>query len=514
MAQVTAELPDFFTPGGNADRIRFEDTTNGLVDATSLRTLTGDAIVTRLQINANQGRCFMQIVEDLGDTPADTNPSLSTAWELHIPAITLRATGLSDIGISGPNVASNDAQDTSEPYTWDPGATNVDYTGGLTQWVTDFKAAVVADPTLRATLILDDGAVAAPSFVDDTGAAIVGTVGTAITAVTVPAADGAPAPAYAASGLPGGLAFDTTTRVLSGTPTAAGSGTITVTATNSQGTADWTASFAFTAAPPPTPITPNTWFGFDGTSAAGGRTFGLAPFFVVERGPTVDAGAVTGVGALSTAEVVHVDIKPVPEPLDSRFPTIDLPAHESLLIPQYDGAAKFHALVRGIVAVLQGQVVDPLLDMSRGLNHVEGEGVLLDWLGGRMGIMRPSVPSSDFTKFGFAGTSAAGGRTFGQAPFFTVARGIESVEPIGDATYRRLLAARARRLRGGADRETIEAVLAVIWPDGDGYVDESVTPVTLRVTAADDTVWGLVSGRLFATLIPRPAGTAMTMVRS
>ena len=225
----------------------------------------------------------------------------------------------------------------------------------------------------------------------------------------------------------------------------------------------------------PTPITPNTWFGFDGTSAAGGRTFGLAPFFVVERGPTVDAGAVTGVGALSTAEVVHVDIKPVPEPLDSRFPTIDLPAHESLLIPQYDGATKFHALVRGIVAVMQGQVVDPLLDMSRGLNHVESEGVLLDWLGGRMGIMRPSVPSSDFTKFGFDGTLAAGGRTFGQAPFFTVARGIESVEPIGDVIYRRLLAARARRLRGGADRETIEAVLAVIWPDGDGYVDESVS---------------------------------------
>ena len=74
--------------------------------------------------------------------------------------------------------------------------------------------------------------------------------------------------------------------------------------------------------------------------------------------------------------------------------------------------------------------------------------------------------------------------------------------------------ARARRLRGGADRETIEAVLAVIWPDGDGYVDESGTTVTLRVTAADDTVWALVSGRLFPKLIPRPAGTAMTMVRS
>ena len=86
----------------------------------------------------------------------------------------------------------------------------------------------------------------APSFSDDTGDAISGTVGTAIANVTVPEADGAPAPTYAASGaLPGGLSFDTTTRVLSGTPTAAGSGTITVTATNSEGTADWTVAYTF-----------------------------------------------------------------------------------------------------------------------------------------------------------------------------------------------------------------------------------------------------------------------------
>ena len=181
-----------------------------------------------------------------------------------------------------------------------------------------------------------------------------------------------------------------------------------------------------------------------------------------------------------------------------------MPRRESLLLPQYAGATKFHALVRGIVAVLQGQVVDPLLAMSRGLNHVESEGILLDWIGGRIGLPRPSIPSADFVKFGFDGTMAAGGRTFGQAPFFTVARGVENVEPVGDATYRPLLAGRARRLRGGADRETIEAVLAVIWPDGDGYVDESGATVTLRVTAADDVVWGLVSGRLFAEADPAP----------
>ena len=44
----------------------------------------------------------------------------------------------------------------------------------------------------------------APSWADDTGDAISGTVGTAIAPVTVPAADGDPAPTYAASGLPAG----------------------------------------------------------------------------------------------------------------------------------------------------------------------------------------------------------------------------------------------------------------------------------------------------------------------
>ena len=57
-----------------------------------------------------------------------------------------------------------------------------------------------------------------------------------------------PAPTYAASGLPGGLSFNTTTRVISGTPTAAGSGTITVTATNSEGSDDWTVAYSFVAA--------------------------------------------------------------------------------------------------------------------------------------------------------------------------------------------------------------------------------------------------------------------------
>ena len=76
MTVLTVELPDFTSPSGNAARIRFQDTA-GLIDATALRTLAGDAIITRMQINGDQDRCFMQIVETLGDPPGDVNPSLS-----------------------------------------------------------------------------------------------------------------------------------------------------------------------------------------------------------------------------------------------------------------------------------------------------------------------------------------------------------------------------------------------------------------------------------------------------
>ena len=55
-----------------------------------------------------------------------------------------------------------------------------------------------------------------------------------LTPITVPAATGTPAPTYAAAGVPAGVNFNPTTRVISGTPTAIGSGTITVTATNSR----------------------------------------------------------------------------------------------------------------------------------------------------------------------------------------------------------------------------------------------------------------------------------------
>ena len=72
----------------------------------------------------------MQIVETLGDPPGDVNPSLSGVWEQYNPAITLQATGLADLEISGPVAAGSDSTDTTEPYSWLPGSL-ITYTGGL-----------------------------------------------------------------------------------------------------------------------------------------------------------------------------------------------------------------------------------------------------------------------------------------------------------------------------------------------------------------------------------------------
>ena len=91
-------------------------------------------------------------------------------------------------------------------------------------------------------------ATAAPNWADDTGDPISAQVGTAISDVVVPAATGNPDPTYAVVGsLPAGVTFTPASRTLSFTTASieAGSGTITIRATNSQGSDDWTVAYNF-----------------------------------------------------------------------------------------------------------------------------------------------------------------------------------------------------------------------------------------------------------------------------
>ena len=106
--------------------------------------------------------------------------------------------------------------------------------------------------TIRATNFIgsDDWTVAydfvlgVPVFADDTG----DTITDSFTSVAIPMASGVPTYAVVGS-LPPGLSFNPTTRILSGMPTRVGSGTITIRATNSAGSDDWTAAYAITGAP-------------------------------------------------------------------------------------------------------------------------------------------------------------------------------------------------------------------------------------------------------------------------
>ena len=121
---------------------------------------------------------------------------------------------------------------------------------GIPQAFYDLAVGLAADERFILAITIPTTVLSAPSFIDDTGDAQNWTQNDAITPLVVPAANGNPVPAYAVVGaLPTGIAFAVATRTISGTPTVIGSGTITIRATNSEGTADWTVDYATTVIP-------------------------------------------------------------------------------------------------------------------------------------------------------------------------------------------------------------------------------------------------------------------------
>ena len=171
-----------------------------------------------------------------------------------------------DTQITAVGVAPNDGGDTITSYDW-----RYRTTSPLGNWVDRLDQTILTqvfsglDPEqgyrfqFRATNSVGDSAyspnanattdatpttLTAPVFSDDMGNAQTWARGEAITPVTVPAASGSPTPTYAVVGaLPAGINFDAANRALSGTPTAIGTGTITIRATNSEGVDDWTVAY-------------------------------------------------------------------------------------------------------------------------------------------------------------------------------------------------------------------------------------------------------------------------------
>ena len=172
MASVSAVLPlhsEFQT-----DRLRWQDTADGVIDVSLLRADAGTAHVVRFQLSGNgadvaNGAVIRTVVLPDGSSGTSGGPHLSDAAETYVSFATISVPGMTDLVLAGPNNANVGTQDATEPYQWVPGS---DYTNGaitynllaaphpsagLAGWVGDFLTTFAADNTVRATLVLSDG---------------------------------------------------------------------------------------------------------------------------------------------------------------------------------------------------------------------------------------------------------------------------------------------------------------------------------------------------------------------
>lgn len=152
MARIALSLPQFTEPVSGA--VRWADETAGLGDVSDLRASAGSAHLTSILIRplAN-GRVVMQVRETVPGGGAGGGPDLTAAWEQSPHALTLRAPGVSDLVIPGPDHASSANRDTTEPYGWRVAAASV---AAHTAWRTAFLALPSAQQQ-AAQVILDDG---------------------------------------------------------------------------------------------------------------------------------------------------------------------------------------------------------------------------------------------------------------------------------------------------------------------------------------------------------------------
>ena len=135
-------------------------------------------------------------------------------------------------------------EDTTEPYNG-----TVPAASGVTDFVNAYTG--LDNGTFPAALRLylpPETTTTAPSWTATSGTAFTGTVNTALTYDT-PALDaGDGTIEYTITGEPGGITIDSSTGDLSGTPTTAGSGTATITATNTAGSDSITVAWSIAAA--------------------------------------------------------------------------------------------------------------------------------------------------------------------------------------------------------------------------------------------------------------------------
>ena len=170
---------------------------------------------------------------------------------------------------------------------------------------------------------------------------------------------------------------------------------------------------------------------------------------------------------------------PVPVPFT---PTVDFSEVMDFPLSQYLDSPRLTALMRELIRVPEESVGDILQTMDRANNVRVSDGVLLDWIGIRLGIIRPRVASRNAIYFGLEGTEGDGGRPLNQAPFFTRNLAVRAQEPVGDETFRCVITARARRLFGDVGMDAWDDCLRLLFEQGGNAAITSVGAMAVTVT--------------------------------
>ena len=120
-------------------------------------------------------------------------------------------------------------------------------------------------------------------------------------------------------------------------------------------------------------------------------------------------------------------------------------ASTDLLIQQWRDKPTLRSIVQIWLDVHREQIEEPLARLALMHSLDDAVGVWLDYIGQRLGIGRPAVPSSHFEDvFGFD----LAGEHFDEYRFADI-EALEVLTPLGDSEYRMLIRARGWYIRSG-----------------------------------------------------------------
>ena len=171
---------------------------------------------------------------------------------------------------------------------------------------------------------------------------------------------------------------------------------------------------------------------------------------------------------------------------------------EELLIGQWQTAPRMRGITR-IIVEMRDQLHADISSVRDQLSVESAEGVWLDWIGLRVGLVRPSTtnPTLD-VRFGFdeAGTG------FDQAPFEGITANAE-VYPLVDNVFRRLVVARAHTLFAATTLPDLRTAIQIIDPAA------TVTDNWDMTISVSTDYQGLIELADSLGCLPRPLGVGL-----